>query len=101
MQHDSSTLSPAKMQRIATQLRENALSVSTDYDWCDMCTLDYLAVRFPPHTGNVYIHLPFCGRDFDVFDNYDEILTIMYGDYMQLPPAAEQVCKHTPKKVVL
>lgn len=35
-----------------------------------------------------------------VFSNYDTILRIMYGDYMELPPLKERICRHDPKKIV-
>lgn len=35
----------------------------------------------------------FCGRKFPIPKNYDALLRILYGDYMQLPPAEERKCK--------
>lgn len=67
---------------------------------CDMCTLDYLKIHFPANTGMNYSKLFFEGECFSVFENYDQILRIMYGDYMVLPPKEEQVCRHNPVKVV-
>lgn len=37
--------------------------------------------------------MSFCGIDFPVFTHYDEILTILYGDYMTMPSEDERACK--------
>lgn len=80
-------------------LHENNELIANNYYYCDMCTFSYLKVKFPIETGEKYDYLLFEGKLFPVFSNYDSILRIMYGDYMQLPPISEQVCKHNPKKI--
>ena len=87
------------LSQIAEFLRKNDHDVQDEYNLCDMCTLEYLKIRFPQKTGDSYINLKFGNREFPVFSNYDDILKIMYGDYMRLPPVEEQVCKHNPKKI--
>lgn len=81
-------------------LRSNYENYGKESELCDMCTLDYLKIHFPPNTGVKYSKLSFEGEYFSVFDNYDQILRIMYGDYMKLPPIEEQVCRHHPVKIV-
>lgn len=44
-----------------------------------------------------YIYVEFEGKPFMVTKNYDEYLTGIYGDYMQLPPVEKQVTHHTFK----
>lgn len=39
--------------------------------------------------------MPFEGHDFVVPAAYDPILTVMYGDYMQLPPVKQRVTHHS------
>ena len=90
-----------KMLIMLDLLKKNELDVTDDYELCDMCTLEYLGIRFPQETGMDYSTLEFEGYFFKVFSNYDHLLRIMYGDYMELPPVNEQVCKHTPKRIVL
>ena len=38
---------------------------------------------------------------FMIFKDYDEMLKLEYGNYMQLPPEDEQVCKHNPVQIML
>jgi len=38
--------------------------------------------------------LEFRGRQYSAPSNYDQFLTILYGDYMKLPPKEEQVTHH-------
>lgn len=37
--------------------------------------------------------LPFCGKKFPVSSRYDEMLSILYGDYMTLPQEKDRKCK--------
>lgn len=89
-----------KLHEIANLLRANDTMTKTDYYRCDMCMLSYLNVRFPGETGKEYTTLPFEGKNYQVFSNYNEVLEVMYGDYMKMPPEEERVCKHRPKKII-
>ena len=46
--------------------------------------------------GNVEqcVKMEFEGNTYDVLAGYDEILTLYYGDYMQLPPENQRVTHH-------
>ena len=91
----------AKLLSMLEILKKNELEIRDDYQRCDMCTLEYLNIMFPQETGDEYSLLEFEKNNFQVFSNYQEILHIMYGDFMELPPVDEQVCKHNPSKIVL
>ncbi|MBR6155340.1 MAG: LicD family protein [Lachnospiraceae bacterium] len=88
------------LKNIINQLKENNKKEINSFDWCDMCTIEYLNIYYPPETSEKYTRLVFCNREFPVFANYDAILRILYGDYMKLPPIEERVCTHSPKKIV-
>lgn len=49
---------------------------------------------YPKHYFQKYIEKEFEGRMFKVSASYEDILKIIYGDYMTLPPISEQVPKH-------
>ncbi len=42
------------------------------------------------------VEVDFEGYKFSVSENYDEILTAIYGNYMKLPPVEKRVCRHNP-----
>ena len=74
--------------------------VEAGYEWKSMSTLDNIKkVRFLPNLDSGYTKIAFGGRDFSIFENYEEMLTYTFGDYMKLPPESERVCKHNPVKV--
>ena len=45
------------------------------------------------------ITVPFESEMMPVPAGYDEILTSLYGDYMQLPPVEQRVYKHNPEMI--
>ncbi len=59
----------------------------TDY----LVTTSYL---FKKSLFEKYIECDFEGEKFSCFANYDEILTQIYGDYMQLPPEEKRISNH-------
>ena len=48
-----------------------------------------------------YHKVLFEGQEFYIFDQIEAALRIIYGDFMKLPPAEEQICKHMPVQVKL
>lgn len=48
----------------------------------------------PSYFVESYISLPFEGVEVMAVERYDEFLTKMYGDYMQLPPEEKRVSRH-------
>lgn len=58
----------------------------------------YMLKQFFPNTiFDQYIEAEYDGYKFMAIADYDTFLKIRYGDYMSLPPAEEQVCKHNPE----
>ena len=52
--------------------------------------------RFPMDSIGEYTTILFNGKEFMINKNYDELLRSLYGDYMELPPEEDRVCKHQP-----
>lgn len=70
------------------------------YVWKNMACLDFIKdFSYSPDAVSGYTTLEFCGKKFPVFENYKQMLHAQYGDYMQLPPEPERVCKHHPAKI--
>lgn len=72
-----------------------------DYHWVDFSVASCFDVLFPPEIVKQYISIKFEGYSFMIFKDYDEMLKLEYGNYMQLPPKDEQVCKHNPIRIML
>ena len=85
----------------ARKLRQYDKSITRDYEWISMSALYSFKFKYPDSIIREYGILNFNGRDFNAFKKYDNILSIIYGDYMKLPPESERVCRHNPIKVKL
>lgn len=51
---------------------------------------------YPSDLFDDLVRLPFQGRHYYVFRDYDSVLKLRYGNYMQLPPEEERVWRHHP-----
>ena len=51
---------------------------------------------YPADLFQGLLRTPFQGKDYSVFKDYDGVLRLRYGDYMQLPPVEERVWRHHP-----
>ncbi|AWB33024.1 hypothetical protein DBV39_04030 [Orrella marina] len=49
---------------------------------------------FTPGQGGTTTRSNFCGHSFPIPNNFDEVLTNLYGDYQQLPPPDKQRPTH-------
>ena len=59
-------------------------------------TMASLRIRYPSDMLDNYVELPFEGKTFMCFADWDEHLKCKFGDYMSLPPESERVWKHHP-----
>ena len=53
----------------------------------------------PSETYEKFILMPFEDTEFYVPENWDLRLRVQFGDYMQMPPPEDRVCKHNIAKV--
>lgn len=55
----------------------------------------------PAECFNEYVDIEFEGMSFKGLKQYDKYLTLLYGDYMTLPPEDKRYTDHTATKIVL
>lgn len=63
--------------------------------WGDMAGYAFV----PSKCFSGFEETPFEDRSFKIPKDYDEILTLQYGDYMQLPPESERENRHQVLKI--
>ena len=80
-------------------LDKNDQHVRDHFVWKDLAATYIFKYSYPRRITKGVVPVQFEGHDFSIYSGYDEMLRIFYGDYMQLPPAEERVCKHNPVKV--
>lgn len=75
------------------------VDVERNFSWMSLSCMEGLRLKFPANLTNEYIDIDFAGYSFKIFKNYDNLLGVLYGEYMKLPSKDEQVCKHKPVKI--
>ena len=55
-----------------------------------------LKLAFPAGILDHVKRVPLGDCQLQLTDQYDEMLRLNFGDYMQLPPESERICKHNP-----
>jgi lipopolysaccharide cholinephosphotransferase len=74
--------------------------MATQYDWNGSEYVDQVTfqktknTRLPRQIYEQLIEVPFEDQQFKVPADYDSVLRIIFGDYMQLPPESERVYSH-------
>lgn len=76
----------------------NAKSKECMFDFCSAYAPD--GAIFPKNLFDELVVHKFEDIDFLIPKKYDEMLTVMYGDYMKLPSKEKRVA-HLPKKIIL
>jgi lipopolysaccharide cholinephosphotransferase len=59
-------------------------------------TINTMCQIYPHNLFDNIVEIDFENNKFMAFMEWDEVLTIRYSDYMQLPPEEERSCKHNP-----
>ena len=90
---------PAKFKETEFALQRYR-NTENEYIWIDTQTETELSRLVPENIPLEYIRIPFCDGEYKVFKEYDTLLRIKYGDYMQMPPEEERICVHNPKKLI-
>lgn len=93
---------PIARKKLAGYLHELALNdqeTQTDYQWTVLAAENTFRYAFESEMMNAMRRTEFEGQRFLITDRYDSMLRRLYGDYMTLPPASEQVCKHQPARI--
>lgn len=60
------------------------------------CTMGSLSMLFPKDMMDNIVTVDFENQKFCCSARFEEVLTAVYGDYMQLPPEEERTWKHHP-----
>lgn len=81
------------------QLSKTDSILKDEYVWKSLSATYAFKYNFPQALPDNTIKISFEGKEFQIYSNYDEMLKIIYGDYMKLPPESERVCRHNPVKV--
>lgn len=77
------------------QIEKRAMKHSFQEDtYCNCNIWDYVSYFFRRDMFDDFTYMDFEDEKFRVPVNYDEILRLCYGDYMQLPPEEERVGHH-------
>lgn len=89
-----------RMIRDAQRLVDLDMEISQNYEWISMSCFESISKwRYPRELLDDYVEIEFEGYPFLAFSGYEAVLRILYGDYMQLPPESERVCKHNPLRI--
>ena len=64
-----------------------------------MATFNLSKASFPLEAFGSYELIEFHGREFYIFSDYKTVLSVIFGDFMKLPPVEDQVCKHNPVRI--
>lgn len=88
-----------RMKYISNYITETNAKEFENHAWVSISTISNLKVQYSHNTIGDYTKIKFRDRDFMINKEYDLLLREIYGDYMQLPPAHERVCKHNPAKI--
>lgn len=90
-----------KLVSVANKKVQKYKKLSSGYEWVDLSTITCFKIYFPKILVEKFSKIKFEDSDLTIFSDYDKLLTLEYGDYMQLPPVEDRVCKHKPVNIKL
>ena len=90
----------AKLRRRLEEYVQQYKDMQDGYLYIGLESPDMLQFFYPADILET-CEIEFEGRKFFITKKSHEMLTTMFGDYMQLPPEEERVCKHNPEMAYL
>lgn len=85
-----------RANRKINALCESTMDIKADYVR-DVVAADSLKLFVPAECFSEEVEVEFEGKKYSAPKGYDEYLTILYGDYMTLPPKEKRVSNHNFK----
>lgn len=96
-------LIPGKIRSKRAQIADREISrykdVENGYYWISLSSMEDMQCRFPKEISKKCETIDFSGHQFKIYSDYRQMLSILYGDYMQLPPKEQQICRHRPERI--
>jgi lipopolysaccharide cholinephosphotransferase len=83
--------------KLEKQIIDGYKDLDSGYEYMSLAASENFNMFFPSHCVEELSSITFEGKQFPVSKNLDEFLTLMYGDYMQLPKEEDRICKHNPE----
>lgn len=83
--------------KLEKQIIDGYKDLDSGYEYMSLAASENFNMFFPSHCVEELSTITFEGKEFPVSKNLDEFLTLMYGDYMQLPKEEDRICKHNPE----
>lgn len=87
--------------KLSNKRIEKYKNLDSKYEWVDLSTITCFKIYFPKKLIEEFSEIKFEDSNLIIFNDYDKLLTLEYGDYRQLPPLDDRVCKHKPVKIEL
>lgn len=88
-----------RIRKILKWITENNRKQVSNYNVVDLSATYVFNYKFPEGMTEQTRKIEFNGYDFTIYNDYDQMLSTLYGNYMQLPPEKERVYTHNPVKL--
>ena len=87
------------IRKILKWITENNKKLASDYSIVSLSAMYAFKYRFPKGMTDQTEKIEFSGYMFDIYKEYDVMLSTIYGNYMELPPENKRVYTHNPIKI--
>ena len=98
-----SHLTPSRIKEMIRTSVEKKLrqydDLTSGFEYEDISAAIWMNKYYPSTMFDGYTNISFNNKNFQIVAEYKKMLEIKYGDYMQLPPKEEQVCRHNPEVI--
>lgn len=74
--------------------------LNTNFEYVELSAPGLLSYFYPHYILDDYVYVPYDSFKFPITKHFDKLLNIRFGNYMELPPEKERICKHNPEIIV-
>lgn len=94
---------PTRLKKLIRNSSEKKLrqfdGLKSEFEYEDISAAIWMNKYYPSNMFDKYTNIVFSDHEFQIVNDYKRMLEIKYGNYMQLPPIEERVCRHNPEVI--
>ena len=87
------------MEKISDRLLKDDVELNDNYHWISMSAFMSFGKLYNRDVTENVKEISFEGKNYDVFWHMEDMLTVLYGNYMELPPEEKRIPTHSPIKI--
>lgn len=88
------------IRKLTQRIIESTAQRKSSFQWRFLAAPYTIKIKMPDDMFSNYHYIKFCNKNFQIVSCYKEMLWMQFGNFMELPPESQRICKHNPEIII-